>query len=84
MYLQVSWQKVGTQFPLTASNHVFLSNGRYVIENGRPEEWNLIITKVRKSDRGVYQCRVTSRAAPLVREIRLIIKGSKLLVVANS
>ena len=72
---QVVWQRKGEQFPLTTSTFSFIADGRFVVENEYKEEWNLRILKATKNDSGIYQCRVSTRAMLLVREVHLTVQG---------
>lgn len=74
-YDQVSWQLKGAKYPITVSNFSFISNGRYQVENDEEGEWNLLIKRVRRSDSGIYQCRVTTQTMLLVREVHLTVQG---------
>ena len=54
-----------------------MSDGRFIVEHGSDEQWNLIINNTVRSDSGIYQCRVSTQATLLVREIHLTIQGTQ-------
>lgn len=76
----MSWQKKGSEYPLTVSTHSFFNNGRYLVERYRGVEWNLIILRVENTDKGTYVCKVTSRTMIMAREVYLNVIGKNLIM----
>ncbi|KAF6017054.1 hypothetical protein EB796_024640 [Bugula neritina] len=80
---KVTWQKKGQHYPLTVSTFSFLSDRSIRIEHDEDSEWNLIIEKVQRNDTGIYQCKVATKTALLVREVHLTVKGEICLILLD-
>lgn len=90
----VTWLKFDREtssfLPLTVGEQVFLSDGRYSVWSNRISSRisssNLEISRVDFSDRGIYQCQISSRRRVVSRNISLnvripmIVKPSRMLV----
>jgi len=68
---------------LTVSTFSFLSDRSIRIEHDEDSEWNLIIEKVQRNDTGIYQCKVATKTALLVREVHLTVKGEICLILLD-
>ena len=75
----MSWITVENYSPLTENGVILVEDARLSIEG----QFNLVIENVQEDDAGAYTCMVQS-FPPQMKEVMLIIKGTKLTVITKT
>ena len=73
--LQVIWRRASEPHPISIGEVLFSKDSRYNISFSRERrEFNLLIRDVKVSDKGVYECQVSSKDK-IIRHVLLIVNG---------
>ncbi|XP_045213492.2 junctional adhesion molecule B-like [Mercenaria mercenaria] len=66
----VGWRKVGTDFPLTVGQFVYVADERLAVSANGPD-WDLIIKSAKNSDAGKYTCEISAKTPSMVKIVTL-------------
>lgn len=75
IFVQISWERKGQKYPLTAGTFSFLSSEKFKVEHRDDGEWNLMANRLEMNDTGIYVCRISTQSRLMTREIHLTVRG---------